>query len=109
MATNYFSKFNLYGTEIKIKDEDAQSSASTALATANEAKTLATTAGTNATNAKTAADKAQKTADTAKTTADSAKSASTENTTNINKAKAEIPVISYDSSTSTITVTKGIS
>lgn len=88
MAENFFSKFNLYGTEIKVKDEVAQ-------AVANRASTTAATANANAT--------------AAKSSADSANEKATQTETNLTTTKNEIPVITFSSATSTITIKKGIS
>lgn len=87
MAENFFSKFNLYGTEIKVKDEVAQSAANSANSTASAANA---------------------TAEAAKSAADNANEKAIQANTNTTNAKKEIPVITYTPSTSTITINKGI-
>ena len=81
------NKINLYGTVYNIEDEVSRTSAESAINTANSVK---------------------KTAESAKKTADSALSKANSNTTLINNAKQEIPVISYNSSEQQIEIIKGV-
>ena len=88
------NKINLYGTVYNIEDAVARASAESAQETAEAAQTTATSA--------------QTTANTAKTTADKTLPTCNSNTTLINGAKKEIPVISYNSSEQQIEITKGV-
>ncbi len=85
---------DLYGTKYNVKDQTARNNAGNALDVAQGAQTAATTAQTTATEAKTAANSAQSSANLANT--------------NIRMQKKEVPVISYETSSETITITKGI-
>lgn len=82
MAENLLSNFNLDGTKMTIADTKARTDASNALSTANDASSKATTANTKATEAISIANSAKATA--------------------IKKA-----LITYDSTSHTMTITQG--
>ena len=81
------SKLNLYGTNYNIKDSNARSAASTAQSIANEAKSAASTAQTKANEANTKADS---------------------NANNITKIISSSVDITFEESTETLKVTRGI-
>lgn len=82
MAENLLSNFNLDGTKMTITDTKARTDASNALSTANDASLKAATANTKATEAISIANSAKATA--------------------IKKA-----LITYDSTSHTMTITQG--